>query len=166
MKLKTQDFPASLFHYPYAKLSIVCKAVVNMRKSFLKREKGQSIVEFALVLPLILLIVCGIIDFGWLFYNQLTLNNACRDAARYAVVNATKSDLVSAVDEKAEQESRGLFKKGINTQVTFTNPTNPLEGDVVVTLTAEMNALTPVLFIISGGPTRQLVSTVVMKAES
>ena len=42
-----------------------------MRKSFLKREKGQSIVEFALVLPLILLIVCGIIDFGWLFIISL-----------------------------------------------------------------------------------------------
>ena len=34
-----------------------------------KRENGQSAVEFALVLPILLLIVCGILDFGWLFYN-------------------------------------------------------------------------------------------------
>ena len=40
-----------------------------------KRENGQSAVEFALVLPILLLIVCGILDFGWLFYNQLSVEN-------------------------------------------------------------------------------------------
>lgn len=36
-----------------------------------RKEDGQAMVEFALILPIFLLILCGIIDFGWLFYNQL-----------------------------------------------------------------------------------------------
>ena len=49
-----------------------------MKKRFLKkvkREDGQAMVEFALILPVFLLILCGIIDFGWLFYNQLSLRS-------------------------------------------------------------------------------------------
>lgn len=137
-----------------------------MKKLFIKNEKGQTIVEFALVLPLILFVICGLIDFGWLFYNQLSLNNACREAARYAVVNVTEADLVDKVDEKAEEETRGLFKNGINTQIRFTNTSQPLEGDMVITLTADMKVLTPVLAFFSRGTTRRLVATVTMKAES
>jgi len=32
----------------------------------LKNEKGQAFVEFAIVLPLLLMILCGIIDYGWI----------------------------------------------------------------------------------------------------
>ena len=38
-----------------------------------KRESGQAMVEFALILPILLLIVCGIIDFGWLFLISFRL---------------------------------------------------------------------------------------------
>ncbi|MCF0112288.1 MAG: pilus assembly protein [Erysipelotrichaceae bacterium] len=58
-----------------------------MRRKFKKNERGQAMVEMALVLPIFLCLVCGIIDFGWLFYNQISLNNAAREGARYAVVH-------------------------------------------------------------------------------
>ena len=74
-----------------------------MFKRFLKSEKGQAMVEFALVLPLLLILLCGIIDFGWLYYNQITLNNAAREGARYAVIYY---DPVS--DWKSAAESRML----------------------------------------------------------
>lgn len=44
-------------------------------------------VEFALVLPVLLIILFGIVDFGLYFYNDLQLTQAARDAARYASVN-------------------------------------------------------------------------------
>jgi len=57
--------------------------MVKMKKIYLKKkEKGQAMVETALVLPLFLLILCGIIDYGWIFSNQLMLNNSSRDGAR------------------------------------------------------------------------------------
>ncbi len=53
----------------------------------LKSEKGQSTVEFALLLPIILLLLSGIINFGWIFGNQLLANNASREAARYTAIH-------------------------------------------------------------------------------
>jgi len=67
-----------------------------------KRENGQSAVEFALVLPILLLIVCGILDFGWLFYNQLSVENACREGARVGCVNAQDAQLDQIVTDKVE----------------------------------------------------------------
>lgn len=47
------------------------------------RQGGQSILEFAMVLPLMLLIVFGIIEFGRAYYQYNTLTKAIRDGARY-----------------------------------------------------------------------------------
>ncbi len=58
--------------------------------NLIKQEDGQDLIEFALVLPLFLLLVCGIIDFGWLFYNYISVENAARNAARIACVEYTE----------------------------------------------------------------------------
>lgn len=49
-----------------------------------RRMKGTSVVEFALVAPVFFLLCAGIIDFGRLFFVQMTLQDALRQAARYA----------------------------------------------------------------------------------
>ena len=52
-------------------------------------RRGQSLVEFALVLPLFIIILVGIFDFGRAIFAYSTLNNASREAARQAVVDQT-----------------------------------------------------------------------------
>ncbi|HEY5183375.1 MAG TPA: TadE/TadG family type IV pilus assembly protein [Actinomycetes bacterium] len=47
---------------------------------------GAAAVEFVLILPILLLLLFGIISFGWVFSAQLTVNNAVREGARAAVV--------------------------------------------------------------------------------
>jgi Flp pilus assembly protein TadG len=49
------------------------------------KKKAQSLVEFALVLPLFLLLLLGIIEYGIVFWTKITFDNATRDAARIAV---------------------------------------------------------------------------------
>jgi Flp pilus assembly protein TadG len=49
-------------------------------------DSGASAVEFALVVPILLLLVFGIIDYGFVFSQQSTLNNGVREGARRAVV--------------------------------------------------------------------------------
>ena len=50
-------------------------------------DDGASAVEFALVVPILLILVFGIINFGFLFTSQITLNTSARDAARLGVVS-------------------------------------------------------------------------------
>ncbi len=52
----------------------------------MKSQKGQDLVEFALVFPVFILIICGIIYVGFFFSDYLTLNNLARSAARDASV--------------------------------------------------------------------------------
>ena len=72
----------------------------RLKKAF-GREDGQSMVEFALILPIFLLILCGIIDFGWLFYNQLSLNNACLSVAVFCgVYDSVACSLAAGIVER------------------------------------------------------------------
>lgn len=52
-------------------------------------EKGASAVEFALVLPLLLILLFGTIEFGLLMYDKAVLTNACREGARFGIISAS-----------------------------------------------------------------------------
>ena len=70
-------------------------------------DSGASAVEFALVVPLLLLIVFGIINFGVLFSQQLTLNNAVRAGARGGVVVGDLLDCPT-IRERVNSDLSGL----------------------------------------------------------
>jgi Flp pilus assembly protein TadG len=57
------------------------------------RVSGQALVEFALILPFILLIIIMFIDLGRIIYFHSALNNAVREGARYAIVNQFTSSI-------------------------------------------------------------------------
>ncbi|MGE4486016.1 MAG: TadE/TadG family type IV pilus assembly protein [Oscillospiraceae bacterium] len=105
-----------------------------------KNENGQAIVEFALVLPILLLLLCGIIDFGWIFGNQLLANNATREAARYTAIHYYDSNT----------DDDGTIAAGIVTSraPTLSSPSveTQASGDsVTVTVTSQVSILTPLL---------------------
>ncbi len=50
------------------------------------REKGASAVEFALVLPVLIVILFGIIEFGFILYDKAVITNASREGARRGIV--------------------------------------------------------------------------------
>ncbi len=51
-----------------------------------KSERGAELIEFALVFPLLLLVILGIVDFGFLFQRMEVVTNAAREGARIAVL--------------------------------------------------------------------------------
>lgn len=64
----------------------------DRRQPHLRRHQaGQNLVEFALVLPVLLMICLGILDLGRSFYTYIALTNAAREAARYAALNGVTS---------------------------------------------------------------------------
>lgn len=65
--------------------------------SWFKDNKGQALVEFALVLPLFLLLVLGIIEFARIFHTHLVVTSAAREAVRKAAVTGNETDIKNAI---------------------------------------------------------------------
>jgi Flp pilus assembly protein TadG len=73
-------------------------AQVNSATCRLKSERGAELIEFALIFPLLLLVLLGIIDFGFLFQRYEVLTNATREGARLATLpNYAEADVQDRV---------------------------------------------------------------------
>jgi Flp pilus assembly protein TadG len=73
-----------------------------MRASRAKgRDRGAAAIEMALVLPLLLLVLGGIIDFGRLFGAQMTITQASREGARIKALGLSDSDMNTRVGAAA-----------------------------------------------------------------
>lgn len=59
--------------------------IVRETKPFERREGGQSLVEFAIIFPILLLMLAGITEIGFMYYASYTIENASREGARIAV---------------------------------------------------------------------------------
>ena len=62
----------------------------------IKNERGQTFTEFALVLPMLIVLMLGIVQFGVAFNNYVTLTDAVRAGARKAAVSRNSSDPAGA----------------------------------------------------------------------
>lgn len=119
---------------------------------------GQSLVEFALVVPILLLLIVGIADFGraWMAHNVLT--GAAREAVRIAAVNAASTSTDNSWRSRAE---------AIMTSAGLTGPSPQLaEAGDAVSVTVSCN-FTPVVagFLPGLGGPIQLNSTTTMRKE-
>ena len=119
------------------------------------RERGAAAVEFALVLPLLIVLLLGIIDFGLYYYNDLQLTHAARDAARYLSVNNLAG--ADAAISGATLVSTSIDARGMS-PATSGQP-------ATVTLHATYSFLTPLPLIVGIGRTLGINATVVMRRE-
>jgi Flp pilus assembly protein TadG len=127
----------------------------------LKKEDGQSVVEFALVLPFLLLIVCGIIELGLLINTKLTLNNCAREAVRYAAINSNEVDIEGTITDRVSQFA---LLDSINVDVTYSSEAHR-QGDVTVDISAVYNSVTPLGKLFFSTNHKLLTSTLTMKVE-
>lgn len=65
-------------------------------------ERGQSLVEFAMVLPLLLVIMFGIVDFGRVFFSWVTVTNATREGARIGSLGSDAATVETRVRDTAD----------------------------------------------------------------
>lgn len=71
-----------------------------MRYRFIRLgRKGQALVEMALITPIILLIIMGIIDFGIMFNNYSIISNAAREGARFGVVGYNDLEINDIIND-------------------------------------------------------------------
>jgi Flp pilus assembly protein TadG len=67
---------------------------VRILQSLWRNSEGSALVEGALVLPILCMLVFGVFEFSWLFYQQHLISTGIRDAARYLARTATPNDLM------------------------------------------------------------------------
>lgn len=103
-------------------------------------------VEFALMMPILILLLCGIIDFGWIFGNQLMANNAAREAARYASIHYYEYSTVTQAETAAAGivTARAPALKNPITKITVSGES------LKVTLQFQATVLTPVVSTFTG----------------
>lgn len=88
-----------------------------------KRRSGATIVEFALVIPILLGILLGVVEFGWLVKTQLTLANATREGARAAAVGKSTSEIQTRIASAAAPLSLTSPDGSITMQYSVDNGT-------------------------------------------
>jgi Flp pilus assembly protein TadG len=77
-------------------------STMHARGKSRRTESGAAAVEFALVAPILIILVFGVISFGIIFGQQLALGNAAREASRYGVVEGrTCSQVTTAAKDAA-----------------------------------------------------------------
>jgi Flp pilus assembly protein TadG len=90
------------------------------RRLALREQQGQTMTEFALVLPLLVLLLFGVIQFGIAFNNYITLTDAVRAGARKAAVSANTEDPEAAAEEQVRQSAVGLKEDELDVSVSST----------------------------------------------
>lgn len=103
-------------------------------------ERGTSIVEMALVLPLFMLLVLGVMDFGRAIYVRNILANAARDGARFAIVDPANTTCI-----REAAIARGSIANLTPSSVTITRGTLVIDQPVTVTVRGEYIPLSPLI---------------------
>lgn len=141
-----------------------------------RRKRGQALVEFALVFPIFMLVLSGIMDFGFMLYSRMSVINASREGAHAAIVAEDHSTILTvaqgAAVATAAQGGVSISGSGVTvsclaTTVSVSSPpavscASAKAGDsVVVTVSYTYHSFFPLLF----GATIGLTSTTQMVLE-
>jgi Flp pilus assembly protein TadG len=105
--------------------------------SALRSKKGAAAVEFALILPILLLLVMGILEFGRVLHTYLVVVNAAREGARYAAVGTSKADVILKVKQSCPSLEPGLLT------IDVTNAQGPRGQPVSVRVMYPVKIMTP-----------------------
>ena len=143
-------------------------------------EKGQALVEFTLLVPIFLLLLFAIVDFGMGFYSWITVTNAAREGARLGAVHAPlnvasspcfgKASLKVCIEDRVRDAS-DLTNEATKMTVTTTGEQGLPGQSVVVRVDYKYDLITPLAGLVqfvSGntfGPTLNLSSTADMRLE-
>lgn len=134
-------------------------------RKFYHNEDGQSMVELALTLPVLLILLCGILDFGWIYTNKLAVTYSSREGARYGVINAAHSELDSIITSKVKSSSPEYMRQALVITTSLTSPSDPRSGDVNVLVVYKFKMLTPFASVLTGSDEYSVSAQCTMKSE-
>jgi hypothetical protein len=124
-----------------------------------RKSRGQSLAEFALTMPMALLMILFGLDFGRVFLGWVALNNAAREAANYAAMNPTAWTLPYNLTVQAEY-TRLVQTEASSLNCTLVDPVpaptftsgTSIGAPAAVTLTCGFHLITPFIGLLTGNP--------------
>lgn len=131
-------------------------------KRWMSDERGQAITEFALVIPVLLMVLMGVFEIGRICHAYLVVTEAARDAVRYVSVGA--DDQVGAVVQ-ADTTTLDQTTNKVTVTITPSDKSQRVSGEAVtVKVSYPVVLITPVLDKIFPNPTT-VQSTISMRKE-
>ena len=132
-------------------------------KLILKNQNGGAAVEFAIIIPLLVLLVAGIFDVSLLVYNQQVITNASREGARAGITRADDNAVTQIVDTYC-QDRLITFGSAESPTTSFTyDAGKPFQTDFSVMVTYNYHFL--ISAILNLGITKTLNAKTLMKME-
>ncbi|MGC8947110.1 MAG: TadE/TadG family type IV pilus assembly protein [Anaerolineae bacterium] len=122
------------------------------------KQRGQSLVEFALVLPLLILLLGGVLELGRIFFAYVAVTDAAAEGATYASIYPRAS--VQQITERAQAASGGLIQLDPS-MIRVDRPALTAGAPITVTVTYPFQLVTPLLGDIVPGRTIPLRATAV-----
>lgn len=140
-----------------------------------RAERGQSLVEMALVLPMFLMLIFAIVDFSHVFYAEMTIQDALRQAGRFAITGNTLSgqSRVASILATAQQAAGNLNlnTSSINISANGTGGTGAAAnaggpGDIItISMSTGVPMLTPLIAPLFPNGTYNFTVSVTFKNE-
>jgi Flp pilus assembly protein TadG len=109
-----------------------------------KSQAGLAALEFAIVLPVLILILFGIIEFGLLLFNKQVITNASREGARSGIVNQfprmSNTEIASIVNSYC-QDYLVSFGSTSSPSVSISRTGTEFQDDLIVTVSYQYDFL-------------------------
>ncbi|MCK8059964.1 MULTISPECIES: TadE/TadG family type IV pilus assembly protein [unclassified Fusibacter] len=110
------------------------------------KKKGQSVVEFAILVPVLVLVLIAIIEFGLVFNAYFVLQTSARDAARQLSLGETDANTIAQI----EAQAFGLDTSKLTITITPADTSRSSGDDVTVNVIYNHTVITPLLAAFTG----------------
>ncbi|MBA4347358.1 MAG: hypothetical protein C0413_00695 [Clostridiales bacterium] len=139
------------------------KILLKRKLTRKRREGGQSAVELALTLPLLLLLIFGMLEMGWVASTKLLLDNVTREGVRSGIIATSTSANTADVIERINGMKPDYLPGTFSVTVTYSTPSSFRDGDITVVTTYNLAPLTPLTGFLTEDGTFHLRSECTMK---
>ncbi len=124
------------------------------------KRRGQALVEFALVLPVFILVLFSIFDFGRAIYAYNTISNAARAAVRVAIVDQNSS----VIENRAIDQAVALGLTAADVDIEFFHPGTDVLCVTPIAIACEVEVVTKYQYTAATPVIGNLVGTIAMTA--
>ncbi len=114
---------------------------VLKRSKFSKSNLGQSLVEMAIILPILLMLILGMVEFGRVFSSFLVMENLSRNAARFGVVGHSDQEILDLI----EAENPLLRMESLTIDISPSDSMRDRGDPLTVSLDYTIDIVTPIM---------------------